>query len=207
LHPLQKASPETIKEGIILLKKGKPISFPTDTVYALGAPVNDAACVRKVYEIKQRPLNMAFPVLIAELKDIGLLALEIPEIARVLIKEFWPGALTLIFKKTRFVPDIVTARSPTVAVRMSAHPVAMEIIKGAGVPLVGTSANVHGKPSPVTAGEVMSQIGDKVELILDAGRTPGGIESTIVDVSTGKPRILRQGAVPRAELEKFCSLF
>lgn len=207
MHPLQKASPETIKEGIILLKKGKPISFPTDTVYALGAPVNDAACVRKVYEIKQRPLNMAFPVLIAELKDIGLLALEIPEIARVLIKEFWPGALTLIFKKTRFVPDIVTARSPTVAVRMSAHPVAMEIIKGAGVPLVGTSANVHGKPSPVTAGEVMSQIGDKVELILDAGRTPGGIESTIVDVSTGKPRILRQGAVPRAELEKFCSLF
>ena len=150
---------------------------------------------------------MAFPVLIAELKDIGLLALEIPEIARVLIKEFWPGALTLIFKKTRFVPDIVTARSPTVAVRMSAHPVAMEIIKGAGVPLVGTSANVHGKPSPVTAGEVMSQIGDKVELILDAGRTPGGIESTIVDVSTGKPMILRQGAVPHAELEKFCSLF
>jgi L-threonylcarbamoyladenylate synthase len=207
LHPLQIASQKTIKHGIILLKSGHPVSFPTDTVYALGALVNDTACVKKVYEIKQRPLNMALPILIAEPEDVELVALEVPETARILMKEFWPGALTLVFKKTLFVPDIVTAGGPTVAVRMAAHPVALELVMGAGVPLVGTSGNIHGKPSPVTAAEVMSQVGDKVELILDAGRTPGGLESTIIDMSSEKPRILRQGAVSRAALEKFCRIY
>ena len=207
MHPLQKASPETIKQGIILLKSGKPVSFPTDTVYALGAPVNDIGCVRKVYEIKQRPLNMALPILLASMDDISLVALEVSETAKILMKEFWPGALTLVFRKTSFVPDIVTAGGQTVAVRIAAHPVAIEIVKQSGVPLVGTSANVHAKPSPVTAYEVMAQVGGKIELIIDAGRTPGGSESTILDVSTEKPRILRQGAVTRAALEKYCRIY
>ena len=204
---LQKASPETIKQGVALLKSGRPVSFPTDTVYALGAPVNDIECVRRVYDIKQRPLNMALPILLASVEDVRLVAMEVSETAETLMKEFWPGALTLIFKKTPFVPDIVTAGGQTIAVRIAAHPVAFEIVKQTGVPLVGTSANVHSKPSPVTADEVMVQIGNRVQLIIDAGKTPGGFESTIVDVSTNKPRILRQGALSQADIERFCRLF
>ncbi len=183
------------------------MSFPTDTVYALGAPINDIECVRKVYDIKQRPLNMALPILLASSQDVRLVALEVSETAEILMKEFWPGALTLVFKKTPFVSDIVTAGGQTVAVRVAAHQVAIEIVKQSGVPLVGTSANVHSKPSPVTALDVMEQVGDRVELIIDAGRTPGGFESTIVDMSTDKPKILRQGAISRADIERFCRLF
>jgi L-threonylcarbamoyladenylate synthase len=190
-----------------LLKSGCPVSFPTDTVYALGAPINNAACVRKIYEIKQRPLNIALPILLAEPDEVDLVALEVSDTARALMLAFWPGALTFVFRKTPFVPDIVTAGGQTVAVRIAAHPLAIEIVMGVGVPLVGTSANIHGKPSPTTAREVESQIGDKVELIIDAGKTPGGVESTIIDMSTDRPKILRRGAVARAALEKFCSLY
>ena len=207
MSSLCKASPEIIQQGISLLKSGCPVSFPTDTVYALGAPVNDPFCVVKVYEIKQRPLSMALPILIAEPDDVELVALEVSEISRKLMREFWPGALTLIFKKTPFVHDMVTAGNPTVAVRIAAHPLAIEIIGGVGIPLVGTSANIHGKPSPTTAQDVASQIGDKVDLIIDAGKTPGGVESTIIDMSTDRPRILRQGAVARNMLEKFCRIY
>ena len=150
---------------------------------------------------------MALPILLAKSNDVDLVALDVSDVAKTLMREFWPGALTLVFKKKPFVPDIVTAGSPTVAVRMAAHPLAIEIVKGVGVPLVGTSANIHGRPSPTTAQDVESQIGDKVELIIDAGKTPGGIESTILDMSGDKPRILRQGAVTRATLEKFCRIY
>jgi L-threonylcarbamoyladenylate synthase len=204
---LCKATSETIQQGISLLKSGYPVSFPTDTVYALGAPINDIACVKKVYEIKQRPLSMALPILLAKPDDVCLVAIEVSDTARTLMREFWPGALTLVFKKASFVPDVVTAGSPTVAVRLSAHPLAIEILKGVGIPLVGTSANIHGLPSPTTAQKVVFQIGNKVELIIDGGKTPGGVESTIIDMSTDRPRILRQGAIGRATLEKFCRIY
>jgi L-threonylcarbamoyladenylate synthase len=207
LSSLCRASPESINQAISLLKSGHPVSFPTDTVYALGAPINDPACVKKIYEIKQRSFNQALPILLAEPGDVDLVALEVPETSRKLMREFWPGALTLVFKKTSFVHDLVTAGGQTVAVRIAAHPLAIEIVKGVGVPLVGTSANIHGKPSPTTAQEVEAQIGNKIELIIDAGKTPGSVESTIIDMSTNRPRILRQGAIARATLEKFCRIY
>ena len=207
MSSLRKATSKTIQQGISLLKSGHPVSFPTDTVYALGASINNVTCVKQIYEIKQRPLSIALPILLAEPGDVGLVALDVSDTARTLMREFWPGALTLIFKKTPFVPDIVTAGSSTVAVRIAAHPLAIEIVRGVGVPIVGTSANIHGRPSPTTAQDVASQIGDKIELIIDAGRTPGGVESTIIDMSTDRPRILRQGVVARAMLEKFCRIY
>jgi L-threonylcarbamoyladenylate synthase len=207
LSPLQKADSESIRRAVDLLFSGHPISFPTDTVYTLSALVNHISCVQRIYEIKKRPINMALPILLGEARDVDLVALDVSDTARILMQEFWPGALTLVFKKKPFVPDIVTAGQATVAVRIAAHQVARDIGRAVGVPLVGTSANVHGKPSPTTAEEVEAQIGDKVEMIIDAGRTPGGIESTIIDMSTDKPKILRQGAVARATLEKFCCIY
>jgi L-threonylcarbamoyladenylate synthase len=204
---MRQATPEIIQEGIDLLKRGHPVSFPTDTVYALGAPVNDAACAKKVYELKQRPLNQALPILLSDIQDIELVACDISDTARVLMENFWPGALTLVFKKTPFVSDVVTGGKQTVAVRIAAHPLSIEIVRGVGIPLVGTSANIHGKPSPVTAQDVFSQIGNEIELIIDAGRTPGGVESTIIDMSADKPVILRQGAVSHEALEKFCRIY
>ena len=104
------------------------------------------------------------------------------------------------------VPDAITGGTGTVAVRMPAHPVALEIIKGGGMPLTGTSANIHGCPDPTTAQEVASQLGEQIELIIDAGRTPQGIESTILDMSTGTPNIVRSGALTRQALQKFCHI-
>ncbi len=206
MSPVQNASSEIIVRGISLLKSGNPVSFATDTVYAMGAPVNDDPCVAKVFEIKQRPLNMALPILLSSADEIRTVASEIPEVAEILMRRFWPGALTLVLKKTALVSDIVTAGGPTVAVRVADHPVAIEIVRRAGVPLVGTSANIHGQPSPVTARDVAAQIGDHVQLIIDSGRAPGGVESTIIDLSSNRIRILRQGAVSRAELEKYCKI-
>jgi len=191
---------------VALLKSGSPVAFPTDTIYALGVSVNDAVGVSRVFEIKQRPFSQALPVLLADSAEIGMVAREVPDIAVELMRSFWPGALTLVFKKTAAVSDIVTAGGDTVAVRVAAHPVAIEMVRRAEVPLVGTSANIHGRPNPLTALEVFDQIGAHVELIIDAGRLLGGVESTILDVSSDKIRIIRQGALARAELEKFCRI-
>ena len=203
---IQKASPESIARAVILLKRGRPVSFATDTVYALSSPVSDQVSIARVFEIKRRPRNMALPILISSIDDIDRVAIDVPEIARILTRHFWPGALTLILNKTSLVSDIVTAGGNTVAVRMPNHPVAIELVKGVGIPLVGTSANIHGNSSPTTAEEVSTQIGSEVELIIDSGKTPGGIESTIVDLSSKKIKILRQGAIERKELEQFCRL-
>ena len=204
---VQKPDSESLRKAVGLLVNGHPVSFPTDTVYAIGAPVNYLSCVQKVFEIKQRPLNHALPILMGETRDIEMVAQDISDTAWKLMEVFWPGALTLVFKKKPFVPDIVTGGQPTVAVRIAAHQVAIDIVKAVGIPIVGTSANLHGKPSPVTAQDVEAQIGDKLELIIDAGKTPGGVESTIIDMSTDRPRILRQGAVSRAALEKYLRIY
>jgi L-threonylcarbamoyladenylate synthase len=206
LSPIQNASPEIISRAVKLLKSGSPVSFPTDTVFALGAAVDDEAAVARVYEIKQRPRNMALPILISSIEEIDAVAIHIPEAARALMRHFWPGALTLVLNKTDLVSDVVTAGGNTVAVRMANHPVAIEMVRRAGIPLVGTSANIHGKKSPVTAQEVVNQIGSEVELIIDSGQTPGGIESTIIDLSSKTVKILRQGAVKRSDLAQFCRI-
>jgi len=196
-----------LRRAVSLLVNGNPVAFPTDTVYALGAPVDFISCVQKIFEIKQRPLNQPLPLLLGAARDVDLVACDISDAARQMMHELWPGALTLVLRKKPFVPDIVTAGQPTIGVRMADHPVALDIIKWVDVPVVGTSANIHGLPSPLTACDVESQIGDKVDLIIDGGRTPGGVESTILDMSTDMPRILRQGAVSSEVLQRYCNIY
>lgn len=193
---------QQIKQGISILKGGGVVAFPTDTVYGLGACVGDRQAVERVYELKKRPLTVALPLLLADTTQISEVAANVSQIAWLLIRRFLPGALTLVLPKSDTLPDIITAGSRTVAVRIPAHPVPIALSEGIGAPIVGTSANLSGKPSALTAGEVYSQFGDRIDLVVDGGRCPGGKESTIVDLTGEKPVILREGAITREELEQ-----
>lgn len=193
-----------IEKGISILKQGGIIAFPTDTVYGLGACANNIQAVGMVYQVKKRPRNMALPLLLADIAQISEVAYPVPEIAWLLARRFLPGALTLVLHKSSSVPDMVTAGGKTVAVRVPDHPIPLMLIREAEALIVGTSANLSGQPSALTADEVYAQFGDKIDLIIDGGRCPGGKESTIVDVTGETPMVLREGAISREELEKVC---
>lgn len=195
---------EQVKKGIDILRQGGLVAFPTDTVYGLGACYNLSQAVGRVYAVKNRPRNMPLPLLLADISQIAGIAESIPPVAWQLIGHFFPGALTIVLPRSSLVPDFVTAGGATVAIRIPAHPVPVALAKGLGSPIVGTSANLSGKPSPLTAEEVYAQLGDKVDLIIDGGRCPGGKESTIIDVTGEIPVVRREGAIPIAELERIC---
>ncbi len=193
-----------IEKGVSILKQGGVIAYPTDTVYGLGACAGITGAVERVYEVKERPRNMPLPLLLSDVSQITGVAGVIPSVAWLLIRSFLPGALTLVLLKSAFVPDIISGGGNTVAVRIPAHPVPVALIRGLGLPVVGTSANLSGKPSPLTAEEVNSQLGGRIDLVIDGGKCPGGKESTIVDLTGEKPVILRQGAIPAEEIERVC---
>ena len=195
---------EQIERGISVLRQGGLVAFPTDTVYGLGACASLRQAVERVYRVKGRPRNMALPLLLAHTSQIGEVADSVPQIAWLLVRNFLPGALTLVLHKSNSVPDVITGGGITVAVRIPAHPVPVALAEGLGTPIVGTSANLSGKPSALTADEVYSQLGDKIDLVIDGGRCPGGRESTIVDVTGEVPVVLREGAISREELERVC---
>ncbi|MFC1928880.1 L-threonylcarbamoyladenylate synthase [Chloroflexota bacterium] len=193
-----------IERGISILKQGGLVAYPTDTVYGLGACISLPQAVEQVYKVKERPLNMPLPLLLADKSQITKVADSVTPIARLLINSFLPGALTIVLPKSNSVPDIITAGGKTIAVRIPVHPVPIALVNGLGTPIVGTSANLSGKPSPLTADEVYSQLGDKIDLVIDGGRCPGGRESTVVDVTGEMPVVLREGAISREELEQVC---
>lgn len=197
---------EQIELAIEVLKGGGLVAFPTDTVYGIGASAFIEHAVAKIYEIKRRPRALALPLLVSDKSGLAQVASVVPEVAWRLAERFLPGALTIVVKKGALVPDIVAA-GDTVAVRIPDHPIPIALIRGLGAPLIGTSANASGRPSAVTAQEVWQQLGDKVDLIINGGRCRWGIESTVVDVSGDIPKILREGAVPRREIEEVCQCY
>jgi len=191
-----------VDEGISILKRGGVVAFPTDTVYGLGACATDEQAVERVYELKKRPRTMALPLLLAGISQINEVAENVPKVAWLLAYRFLPGALTLVLPKSDALPDIITAGGGTVAVRIPAHPIPIALAEGIEAPIVGTSANLSGKPSVLTADEVYAQFGDRIDLVVNGGRCPGGKESTVVDVTGETPFILREGAIAREELEQ-----
>ena len=193
-----------IKHAVAILKKGGIVAFPTDTVYGLGADPLNAQAVAAIYKVKRRPSNLPLPLLLAEKSDLLKVASVVPDIAWQLVERFLPGALTLVLKKGPRVPASVTASGDTVAVRIPNHPIPVALIRGLGAPIIGTSANISGQPSPVTAEEVRGQLDEDVDLIIDGGRCPGGVESTVLDVTGKVPAIIREGAVSREEIAKVC---
>ncbi len=196
-----------VEKGVSVLRRGGLVAYPTDTVYGLGASAYIPQAVLRIFQVKRRPQNMALPLLLSDISQLDEVAVSIPQLGRFLAERFWPGALTIILYKSDIVSGIITAGSDKVGVRIPDHPVPLALVSGLGTPITGTSANLSGKPSPLTASEVGSQIGSDVDLIIDGGWTLGGIESTVVDVTLEKPVIVRQGAISREELERKCTEF
>lgn len=188
-----------LNKYVQLLKKGEVVAFPTETVYGLGADAWNPDAVKKVFTIKGRPADNPLIVHINSKEIAADFAAEIPSAAQKLMDAFWPGALTLIFKKKAEVPDIVTAGLPTVALRWPSHPISQELISLAG-PLVAPSANTSGRPSPTRATHVQADFGDDFPVI-EAGETQIGLESTVLDVSESPYCMYRPGAIGKEEIE------
>lgn len=190
-----------LAQAVRILSRGGVVAFPTDTVYGVGAPGFNPAAVAKLYAVKDRPRHMAIPLLLGRAEDVATVTTSAPPAAWMLIRRYWPGALTLVLRRSGLVPNVVTAGGDTVAVRLPDHAVPRALAGSLGMPLAATSANLSGRRSPVTAAEVLADLGDRVELILDGGPCPGGVDSTIVDLTGERPRMLRQGAISRQEIE------
>lgn len=197
---------DQIRQAVVILKQGGVIAFPTETVYGLGASIALPEAASRIYQIKGRDQSKALPLMLSDISQINYVADSVPEVAWLLVREFWPGPLTLVVTKSAAVPDLITSGSKTVAIRISSHPVAQAIVEELGAPITGTSANISGKPNPATAEEVRIQLGGKIDFIIDGGKCPGGIESTIIDVTKEVPVILREGAIPRQIIQTVCNV-
>ncbi len=196
------ANPEATPRAVDVLRAGGLVAFPTDTVYGLAAMPWNTQAVERLYEAKERPSERAIPLLLSDAEHLPRVAI-IPPLCREsvdkLVDRFWPGALTLVLLKTDAVPEAVS-HGTTVAVRVPALSLARALIRAAGGVLAVTSANISGQPSPVTAEEVASQLGGRIDLIVNGGACPGGVPSTIVDCTASPPTLLRRGAIAPAEL-------
>ena len=194
--------PTTIQAAARVIRSGGLVCFPTETVYGLGADALSEKAVRRVFAAKGRPADNPLIVHIADPRQIFDLADEnLSFNAETLAKTFWPGPLTLVMRRTILVPDVVTAGLETVAIRMPDHRVALALINEVGSGIVGPSANLSGRPSPTLASDIVEDLRGRVELVLDAGPTDIGIESTVVDVTVDPPAILRLGGLPRKDIE------
>jgi L-threonylcarbamoyladenylate synthase len=190
-----------IDKGIEIIRKGGVVVFPTDTVFGLGAGAYIESAIERIFRIKQRPPEMALPLLISSIAQVSEVARDVPEYGWRLIDVFFPGKLTLVVFRASVVKDIITGGGDTVAIRMPDHPIPQALIRGSGMPIVGTSANLSGQLNPLTIEGVQEQIGDKVDLIIEGGPAPMGKESTVVDVTGEFPVAIRVGAISKAELE------
>jgi L-threonylcarbamoyladenylate synthase len=192
---------ECIQEAVTVLRSGGLVAFPTETVYGLGADALNAAAVKKVFEAKGRPSDNPLIVHVASLEIAWHFISKISDKGLILAKRFWPGPLTLVVERKSIVPDIVTAGLETVAIRIPNHPVTLELLRDFKGGLVGPSANTSGRPSPTSADHVYHDLNGKVDMILDAGPTVIGVESTVVDVTVDPPVILRTGGLNREDIE------
>lgn len=190
-----------LQEAAALLRRGGLVAFPTETVYGLGADALNPRALERIFEVKGRPRTNPLILHVSGLPMAQGLVAELPLPARRLMEAFWPGPLTLVLPKRPEVPDEVTAGGPTVALRMPEHPLALALLRTFGGPLAAPSANRSEHVSPTTADHVHADLGDRVDLILDGGPCRTGLESTVVDLSSPVPRLLRPGPLPPSALE------
>ncbi len=195
------ATEENLGRAAELIRQGKLVAFPTETVYGLGANALDPEAVARIYEAKERPRASPLIVHVSDEAMARSVVAEWPELAEKLAARFWPGPLTLVLKKAPVIPDLVTAGLDSVGVRMPAQAIAIELIQRAGVPIAAPSANRFTQISPTTAQHVLAGLGDRVDLILDGGPTQVGIESTVASLRRSCPTVLRPGMITQEDLE------
>ncbi|MEM1957159.1 MAG: L-threonylcarbamoyladenylate synthase [Archaeoglobaceae archaeon] len=198
----EKPEIEKIRIAAEVIRKGGLVAFPTETVYGLGADALNELAVKKIYLAKNRPFDNPTIVHVAERSEVYKLAKKVPEIAEELMNYFWPGPLTLVLEASEIVPRVTRGGLETVAIRMPRHKVALELIKQSRTPIAAPSANLAGRPSPTSAEHVIRDLHGKIDVILDAGSTVLGLESTVLDLTSEIPQILRPGSVSYEDLKR-----
>jgi L-threonylcarbamoyladenylate synthase len=193
---------EKVRVAAGIIRKGGLVAFPTETVYGLGADALNSKAVVALFEAKKRPMDNPPIVHVANVNDVYRLAEQVPPKADRLMKEFWPGPLTLVFKRSKTVPDVTVASLETIAVRMPQHPVALALIRESRCPIAAPSANLAGKPSPTSADHVFNDLNGRIDAILDGGPTRIGVESTVLDLSVEPALVLRPGGTPLEALKR-----
>lgn len=198
----QRPQADRIQQAADLIKSGQLVAFPTETVYGLGADALNLDAAAKIFAAKQRPAYDPIIVHIAEPEQLEELTTVQPAITAALTAAFWPGPLTIILPRTKIVPDVITANGPTVAVRCPAHPIAQALLRAAGTPIGAPSANRFSHTSPTAAQHVFDDLNGRIPLILDGGPTNVGVESTVLDLSSPIPTVLRPGGIPIESLRE-----
>lgn len=197
---LEDNSDKAISEAIRVLESGGIIAYPTETFYALGVKATDERALRRLYILKGRAWEKPLPVIIGDRRLLKTLVKEIPYRAKRLIKRFWPGALTIVFEAASNIPGVLTAKTGKIAVRIPGDETARDISKRAKFPITSTSANPSEKPPASTVEKVMRYFGDRIDLLIDKGKTRGGKPSTIVDLTTDPMKVLREGSIPSDDI-------
>jgi len=191
-----------LEKAAELIKQGKIVVFPTETVYGIGTNGLDENAVKRLFEVKQRPLNKPISLLVSNMEMVELIAKDITETEYKIMEKFLPGPLTIILKKKDIVPDIVTAGQDTVGVRMPSGEIARKLVEMAGVPIAAPSANISGEPSGTNLQNIKKYFEGNVDFYIDGGESELGFASTIVQVIDGKPQILRQGNITLEQINK-----
>lgn len=192
----------TLATALALLRRGEVIAIPTDTVYGVAADATSDIAVARLFTVKRRPRDKPIALLLSGPEQLSAVAADMPEEALLLAREFWPGGLTLVVPAQAGISKLVTAGSPGVGCRVPDHVVPRQLARELGHPLAATSANISGQPDPLTAAEVMAQLGDTIPLLLDGGPVRAGVPSTVIDCLVSPPRVLRSGAIPLERLRQ-----
>jgi len=196
---------EVIQEAAQVIHEGGVVAVPTESFYGLAVHALDEKAIGRLFAVKRRREDNPVLILIPSKEGLSSYVTEVHEKDRKLMKRFWPGGLTMVFFAGPILPRSLTAGTGKIGVRLSSHPVPTELARAVGAPITGTSANRSGRPSCSTAEEVMEALGEDIDLILDGGKTAGGKGSTVLDVTTDPPVVLREGIVSRNELSPFLS--
>lgn len=191
-----------LKKAAEVINSGGMVAFPTESFYGLAVSVKDEKAIQRLFDVKKRRSDQPILMLVPSVERLNQIVVHVPKIARLLMSRFWPGGLTLIFEAKPDLPQGLTAGTGKIGVRLSSHPIARALAEAVGMPITGTSANISGEAACSSAKEVHHSLGEKVDLILDGGKTAGGKGSTILDVTVDPPQILREGMVGREQLEK-----
>ncbi len=203
----KKPEPDIIKRAGKIIKNNGVVIFPAQCLYGVAVKALNQKAVKKVFNLKQRPLNNPILILIHDQAQLSELVQEIPESAKKLMDAFWPGNLTIVFKAKKNVPRLLTANTGKIGVRIPVHPVARALVKDISVPITGTSANISGQQGCSKPGELNQSIIDHADLVLNAGKLKGGAGSSVVDVTPSKIRLLRAGAISAAKINEILDKF